>query len=392
MPKRINERELVSLTQSLVRIPSMIRGVDSGDESKIAEFIASRLEKSGFSVKLQEAKAGRPNVIATLKGEGDGYNLMLNGHLDTVEATGMTIDPFAAKVKDRCLYGRGAADMKAALAAFIHVAEIIKQTGVKLRGNLIVSGCADEEGMAKGGEVMAKSGLDAHLAVVGEPTGMRVCIGHKGLAFIMLKTFGKATHGSAPELGVNAILAMNRLLTALSSELPRRFKQQCHPLLGSPTFNVGMIRGGYRANVVPDFCEVEIDRRLIPGETTQTALQEIRAVIEKVRRQDSTLRVEVSALEWVKAMPMEIPRNEYIVIAMCRSFEAVTGKKAEIATVPYWTDASSFVNLAKIPTVVFGPGELVQAHSAAEYIDIDALVTFAKVIALLALDVCTKRR
>jgi len=388
----IRKDDFVSLARDLIRIPSAVKGIDEGDEREIANFIAKRLEDSGFVVRLQEAKTGRPNVIGTLRGSGGEYNLMLNGHLDTVETTGMTIDPFAGKVEEGKLYGRGAVDMKSALAALIYVGETVNRLGMELRGGLTISGCADEEGRAIGSRAMAQSltGIDA--AIVGEPTGMKIGIAHKGLTFITMRTYGKATHGSAPQLGVNAIMAMNKVLTALDAELPQLSGRKCHPALGSPTHNVGVIRGGYRANVVPDFCEVEIDRRMVPGETVQSVLGEINVILERLRREDPSLRVEASAVDWVKALPMDISKDEPIVQSVSRSHRAVTGKESELSTLPYWTDASSFVNLGHIPTVVYGPGDISQAHSAAEHIDINELLTYARTIALTVLDYCNRQK
>lgn len=382
---------LISLTRDLIRIPSAVKGIDEGSEQEIANFIARRLEGSGFEIRLQEPREGRPNVIGTLRGSGGGYNLMLNGHLDTVETSGMTIDPLAGKVMDGKLYGRGAVDMKGALAALILVGETVKRLGVELKGDLIISGCMDEEGRAVGSQAMARtlSGIDA--AIVGEATGMKIGIAHKGLTFITLRTYGKATHGSSPQLGVNAIMAMNKVLTALDKELSKWFEEKRHPTLGTPTYNVGLIHGGYRANVVPDRCEVEIDRRMVPGETVESVLGEIEAVLGILRSEDRTLKVEASALDWIKALPMEVSKDEYVVQSISKSLKTM-GRKPEITTLPYWTDASSFVNLAHIPTVVFGPGDVRQAHSADEYIDVQELLTYAKTIALTALDFCNRER
>jgi len=387
----ISRDALVSLAQALIRIPSAVKGIDEGNELEVANFIAERLERIGFEVELQEPREGRPNVIGTLRGSGGGYNLMLNGHLDTVETSGMTIDPLAGKVMDGKLYGRGAVDMKGSLAAFIHVAETMKKAGVELKGDLTLSGCMDEEGRAVGSQTMAKSLIEIDAAIVGEATGMKIGIGHKGLTFITLRTYGKATHGSSPQHGINAIMEMNKVLTALDNELPKRFERKHHPTLGSPTYNVGLIHGGYSANVVPDRCEVEIDRRMVPGETIQSVLGEIETILDKLRQEDPNLKAEAKALDWVKALPMEISKDEYIVQSISKSLRAL-GREPEITTLPYWTDASSFVNLAHIPTVVFGPGDVRQAHSADEYVDIQELLTYAKTIALTILDLCNRMR
>jgi len=387
----IGRDTLVSLAQELIRIPSAVKGIDEGRELEMANFIAQRLENSGFKVTLQEPREGRPNVIATLRGTGGGCSLMLNGHLDTVETEGMTVEPLTGKVKDGELYGRGSVDMKGALAAFILIGETVQRLGVELKGDLIISGCVDEEGRAIGSQAMAKSlsGIDA--AIVGEATGMKIGTAHKGLTFITLRTHGKATHGSSPQHGINAIMAMNQVLTAFDDELPKRFEERRHPTLGPPTYNVGVIRGGYRANVVPDRCEVEIDRRMVPGETVQSVLGETEAILGRLRQQDPTLKVEADVLDWVKALPMEVSKDEPVIRCISKSLRNI-GKEPELTTLPYWTDASSFVNLAHIPAVVFGPGDISQAHSATEHIDIEELYTYAKVTALTALNFCNREK
>jgi acetylornithine deacetylase/succinyl-diaminopimelate desuccinylase len=389
--KEIRQEDLVCLAQELIRIPSVVKGIDEGNELKIADFIARRLEKKGFEVRLHAPRKGRPNIIATLKGSGRGYHLMLNGHLDTVETEGMTVDPFAGIVENGRLYGRGSVDMKSALAAFILIGETVSRLGIELRGDLTISGCMDEEGRAIGSQTMARSlhGIDA--AIVGEATEMKIGVAHKGLTFITIHTYGKATHGSSPHLGINAIMAMNKVLTSLEKELPKRFEEKRHPTLGPPTYNIGLIRGGYRANVVPDHCEVEIDRRMVPGETVQSVLDEIEAILNRLRQDDPNLKADAKALDWVKALPMDIPKDEYIVQSVSKSLKAME-RKPETTTLPYWTDASSFVNLAHIPTVVFGPGDVRQAHSADEHVDIQEVFTYAKVIALTVLDFCNREK
>lgn len=382
---------LVSLTQDLIRIPSAVKGIDEGDELEIANFVARRLENSGFEVKLQEPRQGRPNVIGMLKGSGGGYNLMLNGHLDTVETTGMTVDALSGRIEEGKIYGRGSVDMKGALAAFLLIGENVKRLGLELKGNLIISGCMDEEGRAIGSQFMAKSLIGIDSAIVGEATGMKIGVAHKGLTFITLRTYGKATHGSSPQHGINAIMAMSRVLNALDMELPTTFDKKSNAVLGSPNYNVGLIRGGYRANVVPDLCEAEIDRRMIPGETIQSVLEEIEDILDKLRVKDPSLKVEADALDWVKAFPMNVSKDEPIVQSISKSLKTI-GMKPEITKLSYWTDASSFVNLANIPTVVFGPGDIRQAHSATEHIEVDELLTYARTMALTVHDYCNRKK
>jgi acetylornithine deacetylase/succinyl-diaminopimelate desuccinylase len=383
----INADAIVSLAKELIAIPTPVTSTGEGQEIEAANALARRLQSSGFNVELQEVMENRPNLIATLKGKGGGRSLMLNGHLDTVEAENMVVPPFEGKVDGGKLLGRGAVDMKGALAAFVVAGEAIERLGVELKGDLTISGCVDEEGKGIGGQAMAKSlqGVDA--AIVGEATGMKIGVAHKGLTFITLHTYGKATHGSTPHLGVNAITGMVKVLNTIDSELPRRLEAKRHKALGPPTYNVGVIRGGYRPNVVPDRCEIEVDRRMVPGETVESVLGEMESILDVARSGDVSLKVDAQALDWAKAVPMEISGDEQIVRSIVKCLQA-SGRQAEVSTVPYWTDASSFVNLAGIPTVVFGPGDISQAHSSTESIDIEELLAYSKLIASVALDFC----
>jgi succinyl-diaminopimelate desuccinylase len=383
----INTDAIVSLAKELIAIPTPVTSTGEGQEIEVANALARRLRSSGFNVELQEVMENRPNLIATLKGKGGGRSLMLNGHLDTVEAENMVVPPFEGRVDGGKLLGRGAVDMKGALAAFVVAGEAIERLGVELKGDLIISGCVDEEGKGVGGQVMAKSLQGVDGAIVGEATGMKIGIAHKGLTFITLHTYGKATHGSTPHLGVNAITGMVRVLNTIDSELPRRLEAKRHKALGPPTYNVGVIRGGYRPNVVPDRCEIEIDRRMVPGETVESVLGEMESILDVARSRDASLKVDAQALDWAKAVPMEISGDEQIVQSIVKCLQA-SGRQAEVSTVPYWTDASSFVNLAEIPTVVFGPGDISQAHSATESIDIEELLAYSKLIVSVALDFC----
>lgn len=387
---KIDEGSLIKLARDLIRIPSVTKGIDRGDEKEIADFLAKRMKEIGLKVSLQEATKGRPNVIGVLQGSGGGNTLMLNGHMDTVEAHGMKIDPFGGEVKRGRIYGRGASDMKGAIAAMITVCETIKEFDIELKGNLVISCCADEEGRGLGGERLAKSGVKADMAIVGEPTELKLGIANKGLTFIDIIAKGKAAHGSSPELGENAILYMNDVINILRNDYSRILNKKKHPVLGRPTFNIGYIEGGYRPNVVPDFCKISIDRRMIPGESYRSVMDEINQVIKKVRAKNPKIKIKAKGLNWIKCLPMEISAKEYVVKSVAKNLKYVTRKEPKIIGVPYWCDASSIVNIMKVPALIFGPGSLKQAHSSSEFIEINKLTTFAKTILLTTLDICNK--
>jgi len=392
LAEKIDENSLIDLTKELIKIPSFVTGIGEGSEKEIANFIAKTLSEAGFETHLQEVTRDRPNVVGIMRGTGGGSNLMLNGHLDTIETHGMKIDPFGGRVQDGRIYGRGASDMKGALAAMIIAAKTIKESGLSLKGDLIISGCADEEGKGMGGEYLAKSGLKADMAVVGEPTELDLAIAQKGLTFIDIAVEGKAAHGSSPEKGKNAILVMNEIINRLNSTYLTELNRRQHPLLGKPTLNIGFIEGGFRPNVVADFCRISIDRRIIPGEDCQTIEREINEIIKELQTKDPDIKVKVDVMKWAKCLPSEISPQETIVKSVSENLRDVTGREPRIIGAPYWTDAGSFVNLVKIPTLIFGPGELEQAHSSSESIPIDKLVAFSKIILLTALDICSREK
>ena len=392
LAEKMDENSLVDLTRELIRIPSFVSGIGQGSEKEIATFTAETLSAAGFETHLQEVTRDRPNVIGILRGEGGGHNLMLNSHLDTVEPYGMKIEPFSGIVKNGRIYGRGAADMKSALAAMIIAGKAIKESNVHLRGDLIISSCSDEEGRASGSEHLARTGLKVDMAIVGEPTELDLAVAQKGLTFIDIEVEGKATHGSQPEKGKNAILVMNEIINRLKSTYLTSLNKKEHNLLGKPTLNIGFIEGGYRPNVVADHCKISIDRRIIPGEDCQTIEKEINEVVRDFQIRDPDIKVKVNVLKWIKCLPSEISPNEMIVRSASENLEHVIGRKPRIIGAPYWTDAGSFINIMRIPVLVFGPGELEQAHSSSESIPIDILLAYTKTIFLTSLDICTREK
>jgi acetylornithine deacetylase/succinyl-diaminopimelate desuccinylase len=387
---RIQESELIQLTQKLIQIPSEVKGIDDGDEKAIAQFIVERLETVGFTTRTQEVARNRPNVIAVLPGSGDGASLMLNGHIDTIEGRGMTVDPFGGEVKNGKIYGRGAADMKGAIAAMIIASEAIHRAEVDLAGDLTIAACVDEEGRGTGTEALVNSGVRCDAAIVGEPTNMEIGIAHKGVIFIEITTRGRAAHGSTPRLGVNAITAMNQAITAITERLPPIHDQRAHPILGKPTFNVGFIEGGYRPNVVPDFCKIGIDRRLVPGESYRSAMTEIQEILEALKEQHSELDFELHGTNWIKSHPMVLSEDAPVVNALKKHVVATTGAQPVVTTLPFWCDAATLVNKAQVPTAVFGPGEISEAHSATESIDINSLTTYARILVSTILGTCNE--
>ena len=276
--------DLQQLVCELVAIESVnpdLVATGSG-ESNIAAFVAAWLAAEGLSVQVVEPVPGRASVIGVLAGAGGGTSLMLNAHMDTVGAGGMT-DAFVPVVRDGRVYGRGAYDMKGSLAAIMIVAREAKK--LALRGDLIIAAVADEEVSSLGTEAVLQR-MEADAAIVTEPTELRLCLAHKGFAWLEVETRGVAAHGSRPDLGVDAVAHMGRILTGVL-ELDQLLRAgRPHLLLGTGTVHASLIEGGQEWSTYPARCVVKVERRTIPGEDGASALREVEALIEAARGED----------------------------------------------------------------------------------------------------------
>lgn len=388
----IKRDELLGLACDLIRIPSSLDV--PGREREIGLFLASRLREAGLEVELQEVEGERCNVLARLRGEGAGPSLMLNGHLDTVPPSAtMEIAPYEPKVVGKWLYGRGAADMKGGLAAMAYAMIVLKRAAVSLEGDLIFAGVVGEESGSPGTEHLVKHGPVAEMAIVGEPTGLAIVTAHKGVERLRIIVKGRAAHASCPERGVNAIVKGAKLVLAIEERLIPRLRERQDELLGAPTLNIGTIRGGgERPNIVPASCEIKLDRRWLPGETIPAILAELQEIIDELEQEDPELEAELERDESQGIVrlphePLNCPRDHNLVRALKESLQQV-GLSPVITGASFWTDAALLSSLGRIPAVVFGPGDVAQAHSDCESIEIEELVTATKVYALTALKIC----
>jgi acetylornithine deacetylase len=373
---------IVELTRQLVAIESINPelGVGGSGEGELARFVAEWCDRAGLDVTLSEPAAGRPNVVAVARGSGGGSSLMLNAHMDTVGVTGMS-DPFGGHLEQGRIYGRGAQDMKGSLAACMLVVAGAKERG--LRGDVILAAVSDEEVASVGTEAIAAT-LRADAAIVTEPTDMRVAIAHRGFVHLEIETLGRAAHGSRPDLGIDAIAKMGRVLVGIEA-LDRRLRADpTHPLLGSGSVHASLVEGGQEYSSYPARCVVQAERRTIPGETVDIALAEIEAVLGDAAASDSDFQGAVRAL--ASREPFEVAEDAEIVRALRRCAAGATGSEPDVVGVSFWAD-SALLASAGIPTVVFGPRGS-GLHTEDEWVDVASLEQCVEIYAAVAAEMC----
>ena len=358
--------------QDLVATNSVNPDVGMGPgEAAISNLLFDQLTAiDRLEVFKQPVTVERSNVVAVLRGTGGGRSLMLNGHMDTVGVDGMTIEPFRPVVEGGLLHGRGACDMKGAIAAMIGTAKSLAESKSKLRGDVTFSFVVDEEHLSVGIEKLVKE-YRADAAIVGEPTNMEIATTHKGFLWIEVEFKGKAAHGSVPEKGVDAIVHAAGLVSRLG-ELQDALGTITHPLLGSPKIHASTVEGGTHWSIVPDRCVLRLERRTLPGETVNSVMEEIHRLLDSVKQQYPNL--DANARHVFERPPLETLPTEPIVEELKRVVLDVTNSNAHTVGVPYWTDGAVLAQSGLIPTCIFGPGDIRVAHSPDEYVDVEDVV------------------
>ena len=357
---------LTDLLAALVRLdstnPALVPG--GAGETTLARFVAGWLTSHGIPAELDEAAPGRTSVIARVKGSGGGRSLLLNAHLDTVGTEGMN-HPFEPVVRDGRMYGRGTYDMKSGLAACLMA--LLDANAAPLRGDVILTAVADEEHASLGIQSVLKR-VTADAAIVTEPTELCVSVAHKGFTWHEITTHGRAAHGSRPDLGIDAIAHMGRVLgklEALGQELTTR---AAHPLLGHGSLHASLISGGQELSSYPERCTMQVERRTLPGETPEAVTQEIEALLTDLRA-DPTFRAEHHLM--LARDPFGISPDAPIVQTLQRVASQVLGTPPAVIGQTFWMD-SAFLAAAGIPTVVFGPRGG-GAHATEEWVDLASL-------------------
>lgn len=380
--------EPINLAQNLVRIESVSQ--EQG-EGRIAQFIANYFIDHQISVEWQEVAPNRANLIAEVKGAlGEGPCLLLNGHMDTVPiGSGWKYPPLGGEIVNNRLYGRGASDMKGALAAMMYTAKMVALFASHLYGKLKLLFVVDEEqdnaGIKKWIEHYQSEGEMVDFAVVGEPTGLNISLGHRGVAAYRVEIRGKACHAAVAEKGINAIYLGAEIIQKIEQKNRELAKIQ-DPDLGSPALSVGKIQGGLSPNVIPESCSFEVDVRTLPDfplERMRVILEEAILEVRKNRNHD----FEYSLVQCIPYLPpSKVSKELKIVDLLSRSIGDVPGELPTFSPFPASCEASFLVE-AGIPTLIFGPGKIEEAHSANEFVSITEVVAAGRIYSLLALRV-----
>lgn len=361
----------------LVELPSVNPAfVPPGDphagEQRVAEYVEQRARAAGLETERQRVVGDRENVLVRLTPRGRvRHRLVWAPHMDTVTVSDER--QLRPRRKGDRLHGRGACDTKGSLAAMLWVLTEAARRGRRPAGTeVILAALVDEEYGQAGSRRLARQEWGVDLAVVGEPTGLRVVTAHKGVLWLRLVAEGRAAHASTPWLGRSAVTALARAVTVLEGEYAPALAQRVHPLVGPPTLSVGRIGGGRQPNMVPDEAWAEVDRRLVPGEKADAVLREVRSCLRR-----HGLRVRVERMQKEDCPPLETDASHPWVR---RFFEVVGQVRAEGAH--FFCDAAVLA-AGGTPAVVHGPGDVAQAHTRDEWVSVAQVETACRQLAAL---------
>jgi acetylornithine deacetylase len=375
----------IALLADLVAIPSVNPSLVPGasGEAALAEHGAAWMRRHGIDVEIEEVVPGRSNVVGVIESRRPGATLLLCGHLDTVGTDGMDA-PFTPETVDGRMYGRGAQDMKAGIAAILHAAARIADRGGLPAGRLVVALVIDEEYASAGADALAAR-WRADAAVIAEPTALAIGIAHKGFSAAEIVVRGRAAHGSRPAEGIDAIMKMGAVLAQLDL-LGRRVQGGGgHRLLGTGSLHASTIDGGTELSTYPARCRLQVERRMLPGEALTIAADELSTITAELSHDDPQFRSEVRLL---LARPgYELPPTHWLPVLLGEEAGA-GGVDVRCEGLSYWTDAA-ILAAAGIPTVLFGPtGD--GLHGPREWVDVESVVTCTRVLEAVAARACVR--
>lgn len=382
----IDENFLIHTLRDLVQINSVNPDLssDGPGEEEIGLYIDGVLRSLNIRSEVVQLAPKRVNVIGILKGTGNGKSLMLNAHTDTVGIEGMEA-PFSAAIKDGKLYGRGAYDMKASIAAMLAATKALRDNSIALDGDLMVTFVADEEYESIGIQDLVKN-YKTDAAIVMEPTDLDVCIGHRGFGIFEITTNGKVAHGGRHQEGIDANMKMGAVLTELEKHSRKLPDEKSHPLFGQASMHVPVIRGGESLFIYSGKCSIQVERRTLPGETQQEILKDFQTIIDERAAEDKDFSAQVKPLIWRD--PYEISRDTPIVQTVMQCASDVIGNKPSYIGHTWWED-SAIIGKNGTDTVIFGPlgGGI---HQKIEWVDIKSVVDLSKILVQTAILYCKR--
>lgn len=391
----VERDELVALTRDLVRIPSVVRAGDpTATEAAVAAHVEAWMRAHGLDVQVQQVAPGRPNVLGVIGEPGAGPTLLLEGHTDVVtegDPAAWRYPPFAAELVDGRIYGRGAADMKAGLAAAMIAAAAIKESGAPLRGRLVVGALVDEEGDMLGAKHLCTTALGRELSavIVCEPEQNELCLEQRGVVWARVTARGRMAHGAMPEAGANPITALAALV-ADAPRLERRLRALCarsrylKPPTVTPTMLAAPVAGVPQSNVIPATAQATLDVRLTPGPDAAATAKEIDEACRRAADRCPGVSVEWAPISGFR-MATKVERSEPLVRAMVAAVRRATGRPARWGGVPGSTDGTILRTELGIPIVTCGPGHRLIPHQVDEYVEVSELVDAARIYVAAAL-------
>lgn len=375
---------LHQLLRDLIQTPSVNPAHCSdpaiSGEWRMADRLAALLQERGLTLeRIDTPDPERPAILARANAPQSRRTLMFEVHLDTVGIDNMTLPPFEGLIRGNRIYGRGACDMKGPAAALLHALTPARIHALTRRGiSLLVVGAPDEECGTKGAETLAKNGIGADHAIILEPTRNRPVVAHKGANWYDLTLRGRSGHGSQPEAGVSTHEALARLLPELLRAHKALQQMHAHPLLGTSSLNLGRITGGHTYNIIPDHTLLQLDRRVIPGEPPELFEQAVRHILDELIREGRLLYGSLTPVNQTPAFATS-PDNP-LPIALLDAIEAVTARRPPCEGSSWVSDAAPFSTTCA-QTLVFGPGDIAQAHTEDEFIDLTDLETGSAILA-----------
>lgn len=364
-----------SLLQGFVRIDSVSDAVTGRffGERALAEHLETVAAAAGFATRRLPMADGRYNLLVMHEVDAAKPWLLFGSHMDTVAVEGMTVEPFGGEIRDGKLWGRGACDTKGTGAAMLwtlgrYAAQSDRPNNIGILFN-VDEECGMSGSRAFATEQAATLGFDIKGVVVGEPTQHRLINAHNGDLRWIVTTAGHAAHSSTPHRGRSAITAMAKVILALETGYASTVTAS-HPDTGTSAFSINIIEGGSAPNIIPDSCAITIDRRLVPGEDPEQVKADFYAFLDKLGEQDETMKTTVEA-QIFNAPPLSPEINKDLAGLVQRAL-VKCGLPTELQGEPYATDAGD-LSQGGIPAVVIGPGNIAQAHTKDEFIELDQL-------------------